>query len=263
METLVLATNNAHKLEEIRAILGDKFEIKSLRDIGCTADIPETGSTFQENALQKAQYVKDHYGFDCFADDSGLEVELLNWEPGIYSARYAQINGREVTPENKDDINMDVLIERIKSELRITKSELRKTKSEKPCGAFSQTKDEPSAQQNHPESISNFGFRIKDDGLCNSDFGFRISDISFRVPARFRTAIALLYHGSVHYFDGIVPGVIINEKRGTQGFGYDPIFIPDGYTETFAQMGSDVKNGISHRARAVAKLTEFLTTNIL
>ena len=210
METLVLASNNAHKLDEIRAILGDKFEIKSLRDIGCTADIPETGNSFQENALQKAQYVKEHYGYDCFADDSGLEVEALSWEPGIYSARYAQINGREVTPQNKDNVNMDVLLEKLE------------------------------AQQ--PEMGVKAGARILS-------------------PARFRTAIALLYHGSVHYFDGIIPGVIINEKRGSEGFGYDPIFIPDGYTQTFAQLGSDVKNGISHRARAVAKLAEFLTAN--
>ena len=206
METLVLATNNAHKLKEIRAILGNRFDIKSLRDIGCHDDIPETGSTFQENALQKAQYVKEHFGFDCFADDSGLEVEALNWEPGIYSARYAQINGRNVTPENKDSVNMDVLLEKLHSL--------------------------------QPQLGEKAGARILS-------------------PARFRTAIALLYHGSVHYFDGIVPGVIIDEKRGTEGFGYDPIFIPDGYTQTFAQLGSEVKNGISHRARAVAQLSQF------
>ncbi|MBQ9362833.1 MAG: RdgB/HAM1 family non-canonical purine NTP pyrophosphatase [Bacteroidaceae bacterium] len=210
METLVLATNNAHKLEEIRAILGNRFDIKSQRDIGCHADIPETGSTFQENALQKAQYVKEHYGYDCFADDSGLEVEALHWEPGIYSARYAQINGREVTPENKDNVNMDVLLEKLEAQ--------------------------------HPQ--------------CGEKAGARILS-----SARFRTAIALLYHGSVHYFDGIVPGVIIDEKRGTEGFGYDPIFVPDGYTQTFAQMGADIKNGISHRGRAVTKLAQFLTTD--
>ena len=109
METLVFASNNAHKLEEIRAILGEKFKIKSLKDISCDADIPETGNTFQENALQKAQYVKAHYGLDCFADDSGLEVEALNWEPGIYSARYAQMNGLEVTSENKQNLYISSL----------------------------------------------------------------------------------------------------------------------------------------------------------
>jgi len=207
METLVFASNNAHKLEEIRNILGQQFHIKSLSDIGCHADIPETGNTFQENALQKAQYVKEHYGLDCFADDSGLEVEALDWEPGIYSARYAQMHGRTVTNENKDDVNMDVLMERLEAQ--------------------------------HPQLGQIAGARILS-------------------PARFRTTIALLYHGSVHYFDGIVPGSIIDQKRGTTGFGYDPIFVPEGYTQTFAQLGSDVKNGISHRARAVAQLADFL-----
>ena len=190
METLVFASNNAHKLEEVRAILGNKFIIKSLRDIGCHADIPETGSSFQENALQKAQYVKEHFGLDCFADDSGLEVEALNWEPGIYSARYAQMHGREVTDANKDNINMDVLLERLHAAL----------------------------------------------GPSSTDHALS--------PAQFRTVIALLYHGTTHYFEGIVPGVIIDQKRGTTGFGYDPIFVPDGYTQTFAQLGSEVKNGI-------------------
>ena len=108
METIVFASNNAHKLQEIRNILGNHFEVKSLHDIGCEVDIPETGLTFEENALQKAQYVKTHYGLDCFADDSGMEVEALGGEPGIYSARYAKMHGREVTPETRDDINMDV-----------------------------------------------------------------------------------------------------------------------------------------------------------
>ena len=207
METLVLASNNAHKLEEIRTILGNKFEIKSLNDIGCHTDIPETGLTFQANALQKAQYVKNHFGLDCFADDSGLEVEALDWEPGIYSARYAQMHRRQVTDENRDDTNMDVLLERLEAL--------------------------------HPQTQELAGARILS-------------------PARFRTVIALLYHDSVHYFEGIVPGFIIDRKRGTAGFGYDPIFVPEGYTETFAQLGSDKKNKMSHRARAVAQLADFL-----
>ena len=207
METLVFASNNAHKLEEIRAILGSLFDIKSLKDIGCEVDIPETGKTFHENALQKAQYVKEHYGLDCFADDSGLEVDSLDGEPGIYSARYAQMNGREVTSGNKDDINMDVLIEKLEAL--------------------------------HPENNEIAGAKILS-------------------PARFRTAIALLYHGETHYFDGIIPGVIIDEKRGNEGFGYDPIFVPEGQEKTFAQLGADIKNGMSHRARAVSQLAQFL-----
>ena len=195
MKTLVFASNNAHKLEEIRAILGGKFEVKSLKDIGCEADIPETGTTFRENAMQKARYVQDHYGLDCFADDSGLQVEALKGEPGIYSARYAVKNGRCIEG-GKDQANMDVLLEK----------------------------------------------------LADKD----------NKRACFRTSIALLYEGQEHYFDGTVEGRIIDQKRGDGGFGYDPIFIPDGYDKTFAELGTEVKNGISHRARAVAKLAAFL-----
>lgn len=196
MKTLVFASNNAHKLEEIRAILGEKYEVKSLKDIGCEADIPETGTTFRENALQKARYVKEHFGFDCFADDSGLQVEALGGEPGVYSARYAVKNGRQVTTDNKDDVNMNVLLEKLANE-----------ENRRAC---------------------------------------------------FRTSVALIYEGETHFFDGIVQGRIIREKRGTGGFGYDPLFIPDGYDKTFAELGTEVKNGISHRARAVAQLAEFL-----
>lgn len=195
MKTLVFASNNAHKLDEIRAILGGIFEIKSLKEIGCNDDIPETGSTFAENALQKAQYVKDHYGFDCFADDSGLQVEALGNEPGVYSARYAVMNGREPLP-TKDEANMNILLERLADK-----------ENKKAC---------------------------------------------------FRTSIALVYEGETHFFDGIVEGYIISEKRGSEGFGYDPIFVPEGYDQTFAELGADIKNGISHRARAVAKLADFL-----
>ena len=195
MKTLVFASNNAHKLEEIRSILGEKFEVKSLKDIGCDVDIPETGSTFKENALQKAQYVKEHFGLDCFADDSGLEVEALGGEPGVYSARYAMKNGVPVGG-NKDEANMDVLLGKLVNE------ENRK--------------------------------------------------------ARFCTCVALVYEGEVHFFDGIVEGKIIREKRGDGGFGYDPLFVPDGYDKTFAELGNEVKNSISHRSRAVAKLADFL-----
>lgn len=199
MKTLVFASNNAHKLEEIRAILGNKFDVKSLKDIGCNVDIPETGTTFRENALQKARYVKDHFGLDCFADDSGLQVEALGGEPGVYSARYAVKNGRQVTAGNKDDANMDVLLEKLAGE-----------ENRKAC---------------------------------------------------FRTCIALIYEGGTHFFDGVVEGHIITEKRGDGGFGYDPLFVPDGYEKTFAEMGNEVKNNISHRAKAVEKLAEFLFFN--
>lgn len=195
MKTLVFASNNAHKLEEIRAILGGKFEVKSLKDIGCEVDIPETGTTFRENALQKAQYVKEHFGFDCFADDSGLQVDALGGEPGVYSARYATRNGVHFEG-SKDDANMNVLLEKLANE-----------ENRKAC---------------------------------------------------FRTSVALIYEGETYFFDGTVEGRIIREKRGTGGFGYDPLFIPDGYEKTFAELGTEVKNGISHRARAVAQLAEFL-----
>nr|WP_262911934.1 non-canonical purine NTP diphosphatase [Bacteroides caecigallinarum] len=190
MKKLVFATNNAHKLEEIRAILGDKVEILSLNDIDCHADIPETADTLQGNAALKAQYIYDNYGLDCFADDTGLEVEALNGAPGIYSARYAGGEGHD------SEANMKKLL-----------SEM-------------QDKD-------------------------NS-------------KARFRTVICLIEDGKEHFFEGIVNGSIIRERKGGAGFGYDPVFMPDGYSETFAEMGNDEKNKISHRARAVQKLCEYI-----
>ena len=208
MKTLVFASNNAHKLEEIRAILGNQYEIKSLKDIGCDADIPETGTTFRENAMQKARYVKEHYGLDCFADDSGLQVEALDGEPGVYSARYAERNGHCINGD-KDNANMDVLLAKLRS---IPSSPIEK---------------------NNP----------------SSEKGWK---------ACFRTSVALLYNNEEYYFDGIVNGHIISEKRGNEGFGYDPLFIPEGYTETFAQLANGMKNSISHRARAVAQLAAFL-----
>ena len=195
MKKLVFATNNAHKLEEIRAILGDKVEILSLNDIDCHADIchadiPETADTLQGNAALKAQYIYENYGLDCFADDTGLEVEALNGAPGIYSARYAGGEGHD------SEANMKKLL---------------------------------SEMQN------------KDNRR-----------------ARFRTVICLIEGGKEHFFEGIVNGSIIRERKGGAGFGYDPIFMPDGYSETFAEMGNDEKNKISHRARAVQKLCEYL-----
>ena len=190
MKKLVFATNNAHKLEEIRAILGDKVEILSLNDIDCHADIPETADTLQGNAALKAQYIYDNYGLDCFADDTGLEVEALIGAPGIYSARYAGGEGHD------SEANMKKLL-----------SEMQDKDNRK---------------------------------------------------ARFRTVICLIEDGKEHFFEGIVNGSIIRERKGGAGFGYDPIFMPDGYSETFAEMGNDEKNKISHRARAVQKLCEYL-----
>ena len=186
---MVVATNNAHKLEEIAAILGDEMELLSLKDIQCFADIPETADTLEGNAYQKAMYIYENYGIDCFADDTGLEVEALNGAPGVYSARYAG-DGHD------SEANMQKLLHELEGK------ENRK--------------------------------------------------------AQFRTAICLIQEGKEHLFEGIVKGEINQEKRGGAGFGYDPIFIPEGYDQTFAELGNDVKNTISHRARAVEKLCVFL-----
>ncbi len=191
---LVFATNNAHKLEEISAILGDKVEILSLKDIHCQVDIPETADTLEGNSLLKAQYIREHYGMDCFADDTGLEVEALNGAPGVYSARYAGGEG------HNSEANMKRLLK-----------ELEEKENRK---------------------------------------------------ARFRTVIALILNGEVHQFEGTVEGHILREKRGSSGFGYDPVFVPEGYTESFAELGEEIKNQISHRARAVQKLAEFLKTEV-
>ena len=201
---IVFATNNQHKLSEIRSILDESIEVLSLKDIGCDVDIPETGTTLEANALQKAQYIYDHYHIDCFADDTGLEVEALNGAPGVYSARYAGGEGHD-------------------SEANMTKL-------------------------------------LKELGNNNNR------------KARFRTVIALIQKKNVcpcgctsikevHQFEGIVEGEIIQERRGGEGFGYDPIFQPEGYDKTFAELGMDIKNHISHRARATAKLAEFLKVN--
>ncbi len=192
MKKLVFATNNPHKLEEIRAILGSKLEILSLADIGCDADIPETAETLEGNALIKAHYVYDNYKLDCFADDTGLEVDALHGLPGVHTARYAY-------PDRHDpEANMIKLLEALRE---------------------------------------------------NNDRN-----------ARFRTVIALIEKGKEHLFEGVVEGVIAREKSGTQGFGYDPVFIPEGNIKTFAELGEDIKNTISHRARAVQKLAEYLAS---
>ena len=187
---IVFATNNQHKLSEIRQILGDRVEVLSLKDINCDVDIPETGTTLEANALQKAQYIYDHYQMNVFADDTGLEVEARGGAPGVYSARYAGGEGHD--------------------------------------------------------SEANMAKLLRELGENNNR------------RARFRTVIALIIQGQVHEFEGIVNGEIIRERRGGEGFGYDPIFQPEGYDKTFAELGVEVKNQISHRARATQKLAEFL-----
>ena len=194
--SIVFATNNTHKLSEIRSILGDSFQILSLEDIGCHADIPETANTLEGNAIQKARYIVERFGYDCFADDTGLEVPSLGGEPGVHSARYAE------GTDHDSEANMHKLLRRLDG---------------------------------------------KDDRR-----------------AQFRTVICLARkNDTADYtlFEGIVRGTIATEEQGTEGFGYDPIFIPEGYTESFAQLGMDIKNGISHRARAVEKLARYLNNN--
>ena len=186
---LVFATNNEHKLTEVRDIAGGSFRVLSLKDIGCFDDIPETADTLDGNALLKAKYVKQKYGFDCFADDTGLEIKALNNAPGVYSARYA-------------------------GEAKDSKANIRKALSE---------------LQNKTDR-----------------------------SARFRTVIALILDEKEYLFEGIVKGLIINEERGETGFGYDPVFVPQGFTETFAELGAEEKNKISHRAEAVRKLKQFI-----
>jgi XTP/dITP diphosphohydrolase len=189
MKKLVFATNNPHKLDEIRNILKDRFEILALKDIGCMVDIPENGLTLEDNASIKARYVHCEYGLDSFADDTGLEIDSLGGRPGVHSARYAG-----------EDCNADNNIKKILSEL---------------------------------EEQENW-------------------------KARFRTVICLIENGQERFFEGTVDGTIIPEKRGKGGFGYDPVFVPEGFQSTFAEMPLDVKNKISHRARATEKLISWL-----
>ena len=192
MKKIVFATNNEHKLQELRQMVGDRYEILGLADIGCHEDIPETADVIEGNAQMKARYVKEHYGYDCFSDDTGLEIDALGGEPGVYSARYAG-------PGHDSEANIDKVLDKLQ-------------------GVTERT-------------------------------------------ARFRTAIALLQGYEMHMFEGQVEGIILTERHGTGGFGYDSIFQPvEGDGSTFAQMSPQDKNRISHRGRAVARLVEFLNS---
>lgn len=190
MNPIVIATNNPHKIKEIHEILNGAFEVKGLKEIGCTEELPETTGTIPGNAVQKAQYVFDHYGVDCFAEDTGLEIDALNGAPGVDTAHYAG-------PERDPVANMSLVLRQL---------EEREDRS-----------------------------------------------------ARFRTVIALILGGELHTFEGIAEGRIAYERSGHDGFGYDPIFIPQGYDQTFAELSSEIKNAISHRSRATEKLKAFLT----
>lgn len=191
---IVFATNNAHKLAEVRDIMGKGWEVLSLAEIGCHDDIPETGSTLEENALIKARWVKERYGYDCFADDTGLEVDALGGEPGVHSARYAALADPQA-PDHDAQANTRLLLSRL-------------------------------ADKNDRR-------------------------------ARFRTVIALEFEGEEYLFEGKVEGEITREPTGKAGFGYDPVFRPEGENLTFAEMGEERKNGMSHRRRAVDMLTAF------
>lgn len=191
MKELVFATNNQHKLEEIRAVVGEQFRILSLKDIDCFTDIPETAKTLEGNASLKSNYVVDHFQKDCFADDTGLEIEALDGRPGVYSARYAG-------PGHDHEKNMDKVL-------------------------------------------------LELHGISNR-------------RARFRTVISLVLSKHEYQFEGEVTGTIRTARRGDQGFGYDPIFQPDGFDKTFAEMTLAEKNTVSHRARAMAGLIRFLET---
>ena len=190
MKTLVFATNNEHKLREVRAMMPPEIEVLGLSDLKCSDELPETSSSLEGNAMQKARHVKMKLGYDCFADDTGLEVDALCGEPGVYSARYAG-------PECDNIANIRKLLGNL-------------------------------------------------SGKSNRN-------------ARFRTVIALIIEGNEYLFEGMIYGRITQVMRGTNGFGYDSVFVPDGYKQTFAELDEGVKNGISHRARAVRKLTGFLS----
>jgi len=190
MHQLVFATNNAHKLRELGEILRGEFSLLSLSDISCTEEIPETGDTLEANASQKSFHIWDRYGIDCFSDDSGLEVEILNNEPGVHSARYAG-EGRNA------EENLTKLLKKMEGK-----------ENRKAC---------------------------------------------------FRCVISLIIEGNEYLFEGRIDGHILPERKGSGGFGYDPVFAPDGFTQSFAEMDADLKNGMSHRGRAVQKLVTFLT----
>ena len=187
---ICFATNNQKKVEEVKAALGDNFEIVYLKDIGCTAELPETGDTLEQNAFQKARYVKEHFGVDCFADDTGLEVDALEGEPGVYSGRYAG-------EPRSDERNIDLLLKNLEN------SSLRQ--------------------------------------------------------ARFKTVIALLLGDEEYKFEGVAEGDILKERKGDGGFGYDSVFVPKGYAQSFAELTMAEKNSISHRGKAVEELISFLS----
>ncbi len=189
---LVFASNNQNKIKEIQQLLPETIQVLSLEDIGCFIDIPETADTIEGNAILKANYVTKNYGYNCFADDSGLEIDALNGEPGVYSARYAG-------SQRNDNDNMDLVLQKLAAETN------RK--------------------------------------------------------ANFKTVIALNLNGNQHLFTGIVDGEIIKEKIGNHGFGYDPIFVPNGYSKTFAELPMEEKSAISHRGKAVKQLISFLNEN--
>ncbi len=189
MKKIIFATNNPHKLSEVRALLTGIFEVVSLKDLGFVGDIPETGKTLAENASQKSHFIYERYGFDCFADDTGLEVDALNGAPGVYSARYA---GEKATYEE----NVTKLLHEL-------------------------------------------------DGKQNRS-------------AHFKTMVSLILDGVEFQFEGRVEGAILDSRSGNFGFGYDPVFLPDGYSDSFAEMSSELKNRISHRGKAMQKLAAFL-----
>lgn len=191
MIQIVFATNNLNKLNEVQAMLPTNIHILSLSDISCTEDIPETQNTIEGNAIQKAQYIKDHYGYDCFADDTGLEVEALNNQPGVYSARYA------------------------------------------------------GAQRNAVDNMALLLTNLEDKA---------------NRKAQFKTVIALILNNQLQTFTGICKGEITHQKQGNKGFGYDPIFKPLGYNQTFAEMSLDEKNRIGHRGKAIRQLVNFFDT---
>ncbi|KOY87505.1 deoxyribonucleotide triphosphate pyrophosphatase [bacterium 336/3] len=190
---ICFATNNKNKIYEVQTLLGNSVELVSLESIGCFEELPETQDTIPANSAQKAQYVWEHFGVACFADDSGLEVEALKGAPGVYSARYAGI------PKN-DENNIQLLL----------------------------------------RNLENYTNR----------------------NAQFRTCITLVTKHGEWQFEGTIHGTILNEKRGEKGFGYDPVFLPNGYDKTFAEMDIEAKNQISHRAIAVKKIIDFLQKNI-
>lgn len=189
---MCFATNNQHKLDEVRQLLGNQFEVVSLNDVGCDEDLKEEQTTLEGNSFQKAKYIYDQFNINCFADDTGLEVEALNGEPGVYSARYAGAQ------RNSDD-NIDLLL-------------------------------------NNLEGVSNR-------------------------KARFRTVVTLILNNKTHQFEGIVSGKILSQRKGDKGFGYDPVFLPDGISKSMAELSAEEKNTISHRGEAIRKLIDFLLTN--